>query len=88
MRGWLLGRRNGQGGERQAGAKVGPRAEREQVIRGRTGSCERGEAASPGLLLSAGVGSEGRLGKVGRGPGERGGEPRKEGVLGTVEGSL
>lgn len=40
-----------------------------------------------GLLLSPGMGSEGRVGKVDRGPNVNGGKPRKESILETLEGT-
>lgn len=45
------------------------------------------EPSHLGLLPGTGMGSEGRVGKVGRDPGVREGKPQKESVLGTLEGS-
>lgn len=71
MRGWLLSRRNGKGGERRAGAKVGHGAAKKLV---RTGDrrlnlevVSKEEPPHLGLLLIPGIGREGRVGKVGTG---------------------
>ena len=90
LRGWLMGRSNGKGGEGRAGAKVGHGAERHLL---RTGDkrpnlevVREEEPPLLGLLLILGMGNEWRVGKVGRGPGVSGGKLRKERVLGTLEG--
>lgn len=70
MRGWLLSRKNGKGGERRAGAKVGHWAAKKMVRTGdRRLNLEVVSKEDPphlGLLLSPGMEREGRVDKVGR----------------------